>query len=151
MNTLKLFNRIKTLPRGTQLFSFVTCRMAPYFGSIKPHIVRLEPGYCEVHMKKRRAVTNHLKTVHAIAMCNAAELAGGMMTDVSISKDARWIPKGMTVSYVKKARTDLRAVAQGEGIDWTISGDIKVPVELLDTNDEVVFTADITMNVKPSD
>src|SRR3546814_8551637 len=41
-------------------------------------------------------------SVHAIALCNAAELAGGMMTEVSIPSGARWIPKGMTVEYLAK-------------------------------------------------
>jgi len=36
-----------------------------------------------------------------------AELAGGLMTDVSIPKGARWIPAGMTVAYVKKRRLIL--------------------------------------------
>ena len=44
-------------------------------------------------------------------MCNMAELAGGMATEVTIPADARWIPVGMTVEYLRKARGDLRAVA----------------------------------------
>ena len=36
------------------------------------------------------------------AMCNMAELAGGLMTDVSIPQGSRWIPSGMTVKYLKK-------------------------------------------------
>ncbi|WP_269431109.1 DUF4442 domain-containing protein [Photobacterium gaetbulicola] len=41
--------------------------------------------------------SNHLNAVHAIAMFNMAELAGGMMTDVSIPVNSRWIPVGMMV------------------------------------------------------
>lgn len=62
----------------------------------------LKPGYCAVSIKKHRAVLNHLGTVHAIAMCNMAELAGGTMTDATVPKTHRWIPKGMQVEYVKK-------------------------------------------------
>ena len=108
----------------------------------------LEPGYSKVTIKNRRSVQNHLKTVHAIAMCNMAELAGGMMTDISIPKAARWIPAGMTVKYVRKAKTDLTAIADGSEIDWSTEGDIVVPVKVPDTADEIVFTADITMNLK---
>src|SRR5690606_23543283 len=92
--------------------------------------------------------TNHLGTVHAIAMCNAAELAAGMMTNVSIPAGARWIPKGMTVEYLAKAKTDLTAVASGEGVDWSSDGDKVVPVVVTDTEGKTVFTAQITMNVK---
>lgn len=44
-------------------------------------------------------------------MCNMAELAGGTMTEVTVPSTHRWIPKGMTVEYLKKAETDLIAVA----------------------------------------
>lgn len=35
-------------------------------------------------------------------MCNMAELAGGTMTEVTVPSTHRWIPKGMTVEYLKK-------------------------------------------------
>ena len=124
------------------------CLLTPYFSSIKPVITELDHGYCSVSMKKRRAVTNHIKTVHAIAMCNMAELSGGLLTEVSLPKGTRWLPSGMSVQYLKKAQTDLIAIADGRNIDWDDEGDKMVPVEIKDINDEVVFTAKITMNVK---
>ncbi|GAA3927938.1 hotdog fold domain-containing protein [Litoribacillus peritrichatus] len=148
MDALKLFNKFKSVPQGTKLFSKAVCVIAPYFGSIKPHMTELRPGYCEVKMKNRRSVQNHLKTVHAIAMCNMAELAGGTMTDVSIPKGSRWIPAEMTVKYVKKAKTDLVAIADGSNVDWHTQGNVVVPVVIKDTHGEVVFTADISMNLK---
>lgn len=148
MNALASFNRLKTLPGGTWLFSRAICLAAPYFVSISPHVQELEPGHARVTVKKRRAVENHLRTVHAIAMCNMAELAGGLMTDVSIPRGARWIPAGMTVQYLKKARTDLTALADGSGIDWSVSGDVVVPVNVFDTAGEPVFRAEIRMNIK---
>jgi hypothetical protein len=86
--------------------------------------------------------------VHAIALCNAAELAGGTMTDVSIPQGAKWIPKGMTVEYLAKAKSNIRAVADGSGIDWSTAGDKIVPVDIFDEGEVKVFTARITMNVK---
>lgn len=148
MDALKLFNKFKSVPQGTKLFSKAVCVIAPYFGSIKPHMTELRPGYCEVKMKNRRSVQNHLKTVHAIAMCNMAELAGGTMTDVSIPKGSRWIPAEMTVKYVKKAKTDLVAIADGSNVDWHTQGNVVVPVVIKDKQGEVVFTADISMNLK---
>jgi hypothetical protein len=81
-------------------------------------------------------------------MCNAAELAGGMMTDVSIPAGARWIPKGMTVEYLAKAKTDVTAVASAKGVDWQSDGDKVVNVDIHDCEGKKVFTARITMNVK---
>lgn len=148
MNTLSMYKKVTKLPAGNWIFSKAVCIVAPYFGSIKPRFDDLRPNYCQVTSKKRRSVQNHLGTVHAIAMCNMAELAGGMMTDVSIPKKARWIPAGMTVKYVKKAKTDLTAVADGSGLDWTVNGNVVVPVIVKDTKGETVFTADISMNIK---
>jgi len=148
MNALAMYNKISKLPAGNWIFSKAVCLVAPYFGSIKPRFDDLRPNYCQISIKKRRRVHNHIGTVHAIAMCNMAELAGGTMTDVSVPKKARWIPAGMTVQYVKKAKTDLIAVADGTGLDWSVNGDVIVPVVVKDTAGETVFTADITMNVK---
>lgn len=148
MNTLSLFNRLKALPGGTRLFTLGVCHKAAYFSSISPHVEDLRPGFACVSIRKQRKVTNHLGTVHAIAMCNMAELAGGLMTEVSIPKGARWIPVGMSVKYLKKANTDLVAKALGEDIPWSTEGNVDVPVEVTDTSSNVVFSAVITMNLK---
>lgn len=148
MKALEIYNRLSGLPAGKWLFSKAVSFTAPYFNSIDGQFVELKPGYCEITMKNRRGVRNHLGTVHAIAMCNMAELAGGTMTDASMPNGARWIPAGMSVKYVKKAKTDLRAIADGQNIDFGIDGDVVVPVIVKDRNDEIVFTADITMNLK---
>lgn len=131
---------------GPAQFSAMIGQVAPYFASIAPQFVELRPGYAEVTFPKRREVLNHIGTVHAIALCNAAELAAGTMTDVSIPKGRRWIPRGMTVEYPAKADGDVRAVADGRAVDWNQEGDIIVPV-LAYVGDKKVFRADITMYV----
>ena len=142
---LSMFNSV-----GPQAFSKMACQMAPYFTTINPLISALRPGHSTVQVPFSREITNHLGTVHAIAMCNAAELAAGTMTDVSIPAGARWIPKGMTVEYLAKAKTDVTAVADGEAVDWQTEGDKIVPVDIHDAEGKKVFTARITMNVKLS-
>jgi len=133
---------------GPAAFSQMACQVAPYFSTINPHIAELRPGHAVVNVPFRKEITNHLASVHAIALCNAAELAGGTMTDVSIPQGAKWIPKGMTVEYLAKAKSNIRAVADGSGIDWTTAGDKIVPVDIFDEGEVKVFTARITMNVK---
>lgn len=133
---------------GASAFSNMACQIAPYFSTINPEISVLTPGRAEVRVPFRKEITNHLASVHAIALCNAAELAGGTMTDVSIPDGARWIPKGMTVEYLAKARTSIHAVADGSQIDWGSAGDKIVPVDIFDEGGMKVFTARITMNVK---
>lgn len=148
MDIIRLYNRLNRLPMGKALFSRGVCQTAPYFSSISPRVESLEPGRCVVTMKKRRKVTNHLKTVHAIAMCNMAELAGGLMTDASIPQGARWIPSGMSLKYLKKAKTDLTATADGSELNWSEDGTIQVPVSVTDSSGQQVFHALIDMNIK---
>ena len=146
--TLKVYKRLAQFPLGKRIFSKMVCVLTPYFSSIKPVITELDQGYCSVSMRKRRAVTNHINTVHAIAMCNMAELSGGLLTEVSLPKGTRWLPSGMSVKYLKKAKTNLTAIADGRDINWDKEGDKVVPVQIKDINDEIVFTAQINMNIK---
>jgi len=145
--TLKLWNRFKNKPAGKWTFLKLLCLKAPYFSSISPVFERLEANYAEIKIKKHRAVLNHIGTVHAIAMCNMAELAGGTMTDVTVPSTHRWIPKGMTVEYLKKAETDLIAIATPveSNFQWNQGSDYLVNVEVKDTQNNLVFKAVITM------
>lgn len=133
---------------GNQAFSKAVTEFAPYFATIDPTFTELRPGFAEITFPNRRAVHNHLGTVHAIALCNAAELAAGTMTTVSIPDGRQWIPVGMTVQYLAKAKTDVRVVADGESVPWEQVGNVEVPVDAYDTEGRHVFTARITMNLK---
>lgn len=148
---LKLYRKYTRYPAGHWLFSRAVCFKAPYFASIRPTIRRLEHSLCEATIPHRRAVQNHIGTVHAIALCNLAELCAGVLTDASLPKDMRWIPKGMTVSYLKKASGTMRAVATpnipivsaAEGYDLPIN------VDVFDGAGEKVFNAEIRMWLTP--
>ncbi len=145
MDILATYQKMSRYPGGRALFTKVVCMRAPYFSSIAPRVEHLERGRCEVTVKKHRAVHNHIGTVHAIACCNMCEMACGVMIEASLPKHLRWIPKGMTVQYLKKAGTDLRAVCQLDG-DFAV-GDNVIPVSVLDTAGVEVVHADINMYV----
>lgn len=144
---LKLQDQLKNVPFGNSIFSGILARFAPYFTTIKPKVVELRPNYMKASMKKRRAVHNHLKTVHAIAMCNLCEFTGGILMEASIPKHRRWIPVGMTVNYVKKAKTDLTAICDLSHIDWNTCDEVICNVSVRDTSDVEVMNAAITMKV----
>ena len=144
--TLSMWQRLSAKPAGKWAFSRLVCWKAPYFASIRPRFQALRPGYCSITIKKRRAVQNHIGTVHAIAMCNLAELAAGTMTDVTVPGDYRWIPKGMTVEYLARAETDLVAVAEIEPLpQFESSVELPVTVDVTDIRNQRVFRAVITM------
>ena len=143
---LKLWNSLSGKPGGKWLFSRIICQKAPYFSSITPRFEQMAPGRVEISIRNKRAVHNHIGTVHAIAMCNMAELAGGTMTDISIPPTHRWIPKGMQVQYLAKAQTDLRAVAVLPDVpEWTAAQELITPVDIIDSHGTVVMHADINM------
>lgn len=146
-STLELWNKVSALPAGKWTFTRMLCLKAPYFSSISPLFEELKPNFCKISIKKKRAVLNHIGTVHAIVMCNMAELAGGTMTEVTVPTSHRWIPKGMTVEYLKKAETDLVAIATPvkQHYDWDKAGEYLVNVDVLDQQNEKVFHATITM------
>lgn len=125
------------------------CFIAPYFGSIKPQFVEVKPGHVEIKVKNRRSVRNHLKSVHAIAMCNAAELVGGSCMEVSLNGNYRWIPSKMTVYYQKMAKTDIRAICKIDDWSWEEKRDVVMPVSIYDDHGVEVFKADITMHISP--
>lgn len=146
---LKLFQRMTMFPFGHWLFSKAVCFKAPYFSTIKPYIKDLRAGSCKAIMTNRRAVHNHIGTVHAIAQCNLAELCAGLMTDATIpTKTHRWIPKGMSVQYLQKANTDLSAIAEITVPSvWPEKLDLIVPVDIFDADGNLVFHADVTIYI----
>jgi acyl-coenzyme A thioesterase PaaI-like protein len=148
---LSLYQRITRWPAGHWLFSRAVCLRAPYFSTISPRFVALEPGRCEVRIKDRRRVHNHIGTVHAIALCNLAELSAGVMTEATIPAGMRWIPKGMTVEYLAKAVGTMHAVATPEVTPWESAEGYEWPVVIRvgDSTGKDVFRARITMWLSP--
>jgi acyl-coenzyme A thioesterase PaaI-like protein len=150
-NVLSLYRKLQRWPGGQWLFARLVCFKAPYFGSIAPRITALEPGLCRGQLRHRRAVNNHIGTVHAIALCNLAELVMGLMVDVSTPPGMRWIPKGMQVSYLGKARGTITATAHlGEPMPQREQGyELPVEVVMTDPQDQVVCTAVISCWISP--
>ncbi|MEN1957398.1 hotdog fold domain-containing protein [Luteimonas sp. MJ204] len=148
---LDIHRRMIRWPCGRWLFSKLVCLKAPYFASISPRIERLEPGCCEASLRHRRRVTNHIGSVHAIALCNLAELAGGLAIDASLPPSMRWIPKGMEVEYLKKATGTMRAVATpaAAAVESATGYALPVGVAVNDASGETVFRARISMWVSP--
>lgn len=143
---LSYWRHLQSKPGGRWLFSRAVCLRAPYFATISPTVQRLEPGACDAGLTKRRRLHNHIGTVHAIAICNLAELATGLMAEATVRPDWRWIPKGMTVAYQAKAETDLVAHARpAEGAVLDDGVDYDVNISVVDTRDAEVMSATITL------
>jgi acyl-coenzyme A thioesterase PaaI-like protein len=146
---LAAWQRLSGTAFGRWLFSRLVCLKAPYFASIRPVFDVLEPGRAVAHFSKRRAVCNHIGTVHAIAMANLCELVAGTVTEASLPVSMRWIPRSMQIAYLGKAETDVTAEATFPAIQEGPAQDVVVPVNITDQRGTRVVHADITMYVSP--
>jgi acyl-coenzyme A thioesterase PaaI-like protein len=147
--TLRAWERMRKSSFGRWLFARTVSRRAPYFGTIRPRFLELQPKSCRVAMRKRRAVEDHIGTVHALAMGNLCELAAGLCTEVTIPVGMRWIPRGMTIEYLAKAETDVVATARLDKTEWAGAENVGVPITVSDANGKEVVRAVITMYVSP--
>ena len=103
------WDMLAVLPGGKVVFSELIGRLAPYSGSIGARVVNLRRGYAEVTLREHRAVQNHLRSIHAIALVNLAEIAGNVAFAYSMPDDARFIVANLSINYHKKARGLIRA------------------------------------------
>lgn len=137
------------VPGGKFLFSQIVGRIAPYTGSIRATVTVLRPGYSEVQLTERRAIRNHLKCIHAIALANLAELAGNIALAYSLPDDARFIVSGMEIEYTKKARGTITAVGEPPVPRTATRAQYDVPVTLRDASGDEVARAILHSLVGP--
>ncbi|MEM8593354.1 MAG: hotdog fold domain-containing protein [Pseudomonadota bacterium] len=141
-----LYRKLQRLPVGGNfVFSKLLGAIVPYFSTVRPRFQIMEPGRAVLTIKKRRAVHNHIKTVHVIAICNGLEAAMGMAVEASIPDHLRWLPKGMTVEYPAKANSNIRAEALLDVDDFKPNSNMDVNVTAYRDDGTVVVQGVITI------
>ena len=149
VNLLKLYKQCSRYPLGKHLVSLAFCLKAPYFLTIRPLITLMDKGHVEMEIKQRWAIQNHIKTVHAIAVCNLVEAAMGICATVTIPNHLRWIPKGMDIHYEKKSAGRLTGICKVDPDTIfnlpSYPGNVDMPVQVVDDNGNVVTSATVRL------
>lgn len=143
------WRRLSGLPGGRWLFSKLLGWMAPYSGSVSPAVLLLEPGHARVRIDERRALRQHLGSVHAIALMNVAELASGLAMLGALPSTMRGIVITIAITYSKKARGRLIAESRCEVPPDLAPGEYDFVSEVRDAEGDVVATATVTWKLGP--
>lgn len=144
-----LWDRADALPGGKQVFSRLIGRAAPYTGSIGAVVEELTIGRAVVTMRDRPRLRNHLRSVHAVALANLAELTGNIALSYSLPDDARFIVSGMNLEYVKKARGTITGECDCPVPTSAEKREYDVPVVLRDASGDAVVRATLKSLVGP--
>ena len=148
MGVLDLYeraNRVPVLGRGA--FSLAFGLKAPYFLTIAPTVVELEPNHATVRIRKWWGVHNHIGTVHVIAVANGLEMAMGALAEATIPAHLRWIPKGMELEYLALSDSTILATADTDPADWAGPGEVPVRVEAPRSDGTAVVRGVIRLHV----
>ncbi|HHH28698.1 MAG TPA: DUF4442 domain-containing protein [Polyangiaceae bacterium] len=143
------WDRLRVVPGGSRIFSRMVGMAAPYTGSIGARVVELRQGFARVELSDRRQVRNHLDCVHAIALANLAELTGNVAVAYSLPEDARFIVKGMSLDYLKKARGTITGTASCPAFDDAREREVEIEVCLHDASGAEVTRAILRTLIGP--
>lgn len=149
--TLKLWRKLSAKPLGAKAFALGVGFKAPYFLTIGAKVEVVEPGRSVVSARKWWHVRNHIGTFHAIAMCNLAELAMGMVAEATVPPSHTWIPKGIEARYLARGETALTATAVLDPIpefgDQKFDADVQITIR--DTAGKTITEATIPIRIAP--
>ncbi|HEX6694031.1 MAG TPA: DUF4442 domain-containing protein [Longimicrobiales bacterium] len=146
---LTLWRRLSPRPGGRWLFSRLVGRMIPYTGSMGASVTRLARGSATVMLRERRAIRNHVGSIHAAALTNLGELASGLALMTAAPPDVRGIPIRLTTEFLKKARGVLTAESTASFPRVTEPVEHEAVAEIRDESGDVVARVTAVWRVAP--
>jgi uncharacterized protein (TIGR00369 family) len=143
------WQKLSGLPGGRQLFGRLLGFAIPYTGALGAEILSLEHGHARVRLVERRAIRNHLNSIHAIALANLAELTGNLALVYALPDDSRFIVTALSIEYKKKARGTIIAECVCRPPATSEKTEYELAVTLTDASEAVVAIATLNTLVSP--
>ena len=144
----RLFDLARKVPGGRTLYSRLLGFYIPYTGSIGAQVRDLEPGAATLCLPDRRAVRNHLDSVHALAIANLGELTTGLAIMSAMPAKSRSILRRLEVEYLKKARGALKSHADAPTDLPSGRHELPLKAEIRDAQGVLVATVTATWVVE---
>lgn len=128
---------------GRWIFNHIIPFVNPYTGSLKASVVELSKGHSRIHLRDRRALRNHLNSIHAIALTNLGEFTSGLALISLFKENMRGIPIEIKINFIKKARGTLIAECTTQLPDFDDELEHTVIAVIKDADDEEVARVNV--------
>ena len=139
-----LWHHLHNKPGGSWLFSRMLKWVNPYSGAIRAEVLELGNGHAKLILKQRKAIMNHLGSIHALALANLGELTSGLALVYGMKPETRGIPIKLSVEFMKKARGVLTAVSDFSIPEVTGDREYQVNCDIRDGDHELVAVTTVT-------
>lgn len=151
----KILKAVQFLPKSTQSFVLTKAfsKIVPYVGTTGIVYEEVSPNKLVVSLENKKAVQNHIGSVHAVAVTLLAETATGFVLAMNLPSDRVLLVKSYEVNFyrpVKKGQIAAIATLSDEQRQYildTPKGEMVIPCVIEDRNsdsDRAPITVDMT-------
>ncbi len=144
------WQRVAGLPFGKRVFSWMVGRKAPYTQSVGGVFADIRLGFARVELRDRRAIRNHLSSIHAVALVNVAEMTSGVALMTALPTGVRGIVTSLSIVYLKKARGTLTCTTTTHApATITVPTPFDVVADITDGSGDLVAQATVQWTLSP--